>query len=592
MMKIRIHWKLAAAFCSLVVVVLIATYFYLNSNLTNYIESRTQDSLKKELLLNKDYLDSELSVPIDQSKAKDVVTRIAKDLGVRATIINYEGMVVSDSDLSAEDLKRVENHLARVEVRMAIATGFGQKKHFSTTIRKEMLYMAVPIGKIKPLGILRLAIPLHDIDLVSQKTQKIIGASLLFGVLLTILLSIALSFMISKPIHEISMVAERLSKGDFSKKAPVFSNDEIGELARTLNYMSEEIKNKLERITSEEAKLEAILMNMSEGVILTDEIGQILLANPSARRLFMIDSRPEGKMPIEVIRNASVQDIISGILAGRERLTTEEISVYLPDERLLQVNCVRVKKEGSAAGALLVFHDITELRHLENIRKDFVANVSHELRTPISSIKGYAETLLEGALDDKKNAKEFVSIIHQDSDRLAKLIEDLLDLSKVESGKHKMSFASVNIYTIAKRAVSILEGAAKAKKLFITINISQELPKALADEAQLSQVFINLIDNAVKYTPVGGKITIDAASQDGSVHVDVTDTGIGIPEEDLPRIFERFYRVDKARSRELGGTGLGLSIVKHIIQAHGGTVQVKSQLGHGSAFSFTIPTVY
>lgn len=588
-MKIKVHWKLAAAFCSLVVVVLLATYFYLNSNLTNYIESRIQDNLKKELILNKDYLDSELSGPLDQSRAKDLVTRIAKDLGVRATIINYEGKVISDSDLSAEDLKHAENHLTRLEIRMAIASGFGQNKHFSTTIRKDMLYMAVPIGKAKPLGILRLAIPLHDIDLVSLKTQKIIGGSLLFGVILTILLSIALSVMISKPIHEMSMVAKRLSKGDFSKKAPVLSNDEIGELAETLNFMSEEIKDKLDRITSEEAKLEAILMNMSEGVILTDEKGQILLANPSARRLFKIDSRPEGKMPIEVIRNASVQDIINSILSDRVRIKTDEISVYLPDERLLQVNCVRIKKEGSGEGALLVFHDITELRRLENIRKDFVANVSHELRTPISSIKGYAETLLEGALEDKKNAKEFVSIIHQDSDRLAKLIEDLLDLSKVESGKHRMAFTAVDIRSIIKRAVSILEGAAKAKKQSIKINTGQELPMALGDEAQLSQVFINLIDNAVKYTPEGGRIEISARSQDGSLHIDVTDTGIGIPDEDIPRIFERFYRVDKARSRELGGTGLGLSIVKHIVQAHCGAVQVKSELGRGSTFSFTIP---
>jgi two-component system phosphate regulon sensor histidine kinase PhoR len=240
-------------------------------------------------------------------------------------------------------------------------------------------------------------------------------------------------------------------------------------------------------------------------------------------------------------------------------------------------------------GAILVFHDITELRRLEIIRQDFVANVSHELRTPISSIKGYAETLLEGALEDKDNAKEFISIIYHDSNRLAALINDLLDLSKIESGKMKMFFSASDPALLIKKAVMIMDNHAKARSITLKTEIPQNLPKIKADEARLSQVMINLLDNAIKYTPEQGTVVISAEVTNGTLQVDIADTGIGISDKDLPRIFERFYRVDKARSRELGGTGLGLSIVKHIVSAHGGVVWVKSELGLGSTFSFTIP---
>jgi two-component system phosphate regulon sensor histidine kinase PhoR len=240
-------------------------------------------------------------------------------------------------------------------------------------------------------------------------------------------------------------------------------------------------------------------------------------------------------------------------------------------------------------GAILVFHDITELRRLEKIRQDFVANVSHELRTPISSIKGYAETLLEGALEDKDNAKEFISIIYQDSNRLANLINDLLDLSKIESGKMKMNFIPLDPVSLIKRAVTVIENQAKAKSIALKLDFASDLPKIKADETRFSQVMINILDNAIKYSSEGGSATISAKVVNNALQIDISDTGIGISEKDLPRIFERFYRVDKARSRELGGTGLGLSIVKHIVSAHGGQVWVKSELGFGSTFSFTIP---
>ncbi|MCM8831677.1 MAG: cell wall metabolism sensor histidine kinase WalK [Candidatus Omnitrophica bacterium] len=365
-------------------------------------------------------------------------------------------------------------------------------------------------------------------------------------------------------------------------------------MKRLLNSLEEKeikLKEKIETSSTGQAKLETILSSMFEGVLVTNKDGEILIMNPSLRKLFLIDFSPEGKNFLEVIRNATIQDIIDKTLKEEKNLISKEVTFYSPEEKIFKVNCAPIIRDNLVEGAILVFHDITELRRLERIRQDFVANVSHELRTPLTSIKGYAETLLEGAIFDKKNAKDFVEIIYNDADRLAKLIDDLLDLSKIESGRLEMVFLPIDILEVIEKVVKILEPQAKKKSILINLNIPPDLPKVLADQNRISQVILNLLDNAIKYTPNEGKISIFANPKDNFVQVDVIDTGIGIPKEALPHIFERFYRVDKARSRELGGTGLGLSIVKHIILNHGGNVWVESELGRGSTFSFTLPKV-
>jgi PAS domain S-box-containing protein len=361
------------------------------------------------------------------------------------------------------------------------------------------------------------------------------------------------------------------------------------ELQSDLDKTEEKLAEKIKSSGLGQAKLEAVVSSMAEGVLVVDKKGNIILMNPALRKILLIDSSPEGRRLLEVIRNATIQSILEKTLRGQTSLVSEEISFISPEENTFKINSVPIIRDGDIEGAILVFHDITELRRLESIRQDFVANVSHELRSPLASIKGYAETLLRGALAEKDNAREFIEIIHQEGERLSKLINDLLDLSKIESGKMRMVFLPLELRPLVRRILGVLEKSAQEKSINIALDIPENLPRVMADETGICQVILNLLDNGIKYTASGGRVKISVSIKDKFVQIDVSDTGIGIPEKDLPRIFERFYRVDKAHSRELGGTGLGLSIVKHIVQAHGGGVWVKSELGLGSTFSFTIP---
>jgi len=585
-MRIKLHFKLTFIFCLAAVVGLLTGYFFLSSHLKNYLENNIQSNLKNQTMLVKDFLETHWEGKSGFHDADLLADRFGKELSVRITIIGRNGTVAGDTDLSADEIRLAENHLSRPEIRDALENGFGISKRYSGTIKTYLFYMAVPFGKNQTAGFLRLAIPLKDIELVLSKLKNIVAAALFLVFLLSLGFTFFISVFISKPLVEMAGIAQTIAGGDFSKKPSIRSKDELGDLAKTLALMSDKIQENIQKIKQDAAKSNAILSCMVEGIIVTDEKGKILLINPALMKLFSLDKDPSGKKPIEILRNVSVQDIVETVLKGGN-FTSEEITVI--GEKTLHVNAAPILRDNQMDGIVLVFHDITELKRLENVRRDFVANASHELRTPISSIKGYAETLLDGALGDKKNAKDFVNIIHEDSNRLAKLIDDLLDLAKIESGKMATEFLPVNIPDIIKKSVNVVNNRAKVKSITIDSNAPNDLPPALADETLLSQVLFNLLDNAVKYTPEKGSVKIDSRKEGELIQIDISDTGIGIPEKDIPRIFERFYRVDKARSRELGGTGLGLSIVKHIIQILGGSVWVKSELGKGSTFSFTVP---
>jgi len=588
-MKIKLHWKLTAIFCSAVLLGLLIGYIYLISQLRTYLDSNLEYNLRRQLTLARDVLEQHAANEGTLTDAQELAGQFSRDLGVRATIIAHDGTVVGDSDLNREQLANVENHLKRVEVQEAIHKGIGVSRRFSHTIGKHLVYMAIPFGREKMSGVLRFAIPVAQVELWEARSQKIV----LFALFLVFVLSLGFTFLISirvsRPLREMAGIAQAMSDGDFSRKPSIISQDEVGDLARAITDMSEEIGDKIDTITQERARLDAVLSSMSEGVMAIDEKGLVILMNPSMRKLFLIEVAPEGKRAVELIRNRAVVDIVDRLLPGQQPYASAEAAFFVPDEKIFLVNGVAVLRGDRPRGAVLVFHDITELRRLEKVRQDFVANVSHELRTPVASIKGYAETLLDGALADPANRQGFVKTILENSDRLARLIDDLLDLSKIESGKMVISFTSLDVRPVVERSINILKKQIQAKRLTVSVDVPGDLPKVRADETRLSQVLLNLLDNAVKYTPEDGAVKITASTGEKAVRVEVVDTGIGIPEKDLPRVFERFYRVDKARSRELGGTGLGLSIVKHIVLAHGGDVSVHSEFGHGTTFSFTIP---
>jgi len=589
LLRINIHYKITLIFTVIVAIILFGIFLYLNKKLQEDTYRRIRDNLTKQTYLSKAYLEEDSAKKVQGYELDKIADRIGKDLDLRVTIIGLDGSVFGDSELDGNDLVEVENHLYRPEVQQALKTEFGESRRFSTTVKKDMLYIATTYGKDGVRGIIRLSIPLSEIELISNRLKKTLSFSLLLAFIFAIILSFLTSVLISKPIRNISWMAQDIAHGSFSKKIHASSNDEIGDLAKAFNYMSEQIKERLAELNLSKSRLEAVFLSMFEGVMVVDSKGAILLMNQALKALLIVKDEPTGKKPIEVVRNIEIQEIADCALKQECDVRACEISVFTPDEKVLSIHAAPVVREGNVEGAVLVFHDITNLRRLEKIRQDFVANVSHELRTPISSIKGYTETLIEGALEDKENAKDFLKIIHSDSDRLARLVDDLLDLSKIESGKLKMALRSCKIKPLIERVVLRLNKQAKDKSISVKVDVPKEIPLVYADEARIAQVLLNLIDNAIKYNHHAGTVTISAKAKDKFVQVDISDTGVGIPERDLPRLFERFYRVDKARSRELGGTGLGLSIVKHIVSAHHGEVWVQSILGRGSTFSFTLP---
>ena len=420
--------------------------------------------------------------------------------------------------------------------------------------------------------------------------------SSLIGLMILLPLAFLLARSLTRPILELAQQAIQLASVGFEGKARVSSRDELGSLSKAIGEIGIQLRNKIKEISKEKNYLQTVLKGMVEGVLVVDGNGRILMANDAFRNLLSLSSNVSDKMPLEVIRNAELEAAIRKALKSGETIPVE-LSVSPSGGKTVEVNVVGILPSSEATdksgegvrGAIAVFHDITRLKELEKIRQDFVANVSHELRTPLTTIKGYAETLLEGALKEEV-AFQFVQVIKRHADRLAKIVEDLLILSKIESKEFRLKLENIPIFDLIHDVSDFVKEAAERKK----ISISQaEIPPSLvieADRNDLEQVFINLLDNAIKYTPEGGRVIVAATEKDQrEIEFSIKDNCIGIPKEDLSRIFERFYRVDKGRSKELGGTGLGLSIVKHLVQAHGGKVWVESQPGKGSAFFFTVP---
>lgn len=420
--------------------------------------------------------------------------------------------------------------------------------------------------------------------------------SSLFSVILIIPLAYFLARSLTNPILEVTQKAIQLVSSNFGGEVQVRPTDELRSLSKAIGEMGTQLRNKIEEISNEKDYLQTILKGMTEGVLVVDGRARILMVNDALRQLLSLSSDVSDRMPVEIIRNAELEEAIRKAMEGGENIALE-LDLNKAGEKTIEVSVVSIHPSGTRKdedsegirGAVAVFHDITRLKQLEKIRQDFVANVSHELRTPLTTIKGYAETLLDGALKEDQ-AFQFVQVIKRHTDRLTKIVEDLLMLSKIETKEFQLKTESISLPNLMDDIIDFLKEPAEKKKISLS---RHETPSSLAiraDRSYLEQILINLLDNAIKYTLEGGRVIVSAAEKDSrDIQFSIEDNGIGIPKEDLSRIFERFYRVDKGRSKELGGTGLGLSIVKHLVQVHGGKVWVESQLGKGSTFYFILP---
>ena len=519
-------------------------------------------------------------------------------LGARVTVIGPDGTVLADSERDESGVRAMENHAGRPEVRAALAGEVGRAARRSGTLGVDMLYVAVPLRPDGRGGVLRLALHMPDVERAVSWARRTVAGGAVVACLLALGVGLVVSRRVTRPVAALREAALELASGRLEGPVPVGGADEIADLGRSLARMVEGLREKIATLESEREQVATILDAMVEGVIALDGRGRVLLMNPGARAILGLEgvdslggNRVDGRPLVEVARQTELLDFVEASRstpAGSH--VRRELPLGPPLHRVLAAHAVAVDfpPEGRR-GTLLVLQDVTELRRLERVKTEFVANVSHELRTPLTCIRGYLETLLDGAVEDPALARRFLEVANTHADRLSRLVDDLLQLSNIETGRVTLVPTALELAEVAAGVLAIFEREAARKG----VRLADAVPVALrvkADRDRLAQILVNLVDNGVKFTPEGGRVTVSAAPGiGGRVEVRVADTGIGIPSTDLPRLAERFYRVDKTRSRELGGTGLGLAIVKHLVQAHGGELTIESELGKGTTAGFTLP---
>jgi two-component system phosphate regulon sensor histidine kinase PhoR len=583
-MKLAIRWKLMGSYLLLLFSVVGALYGYLRPNLERQLVDSIRDNLRSEAGLAA--LMTSREIHNLDADAPSVAAQIGQRINARVTLMTAEGRVVGDSEISGVELASLENHRERPEVHDALHGGFGSAVRYSTTVRTQMLYVAVPgTSSAGEALVIRLALPLSAVDQSRSGLRTVLGVALLLAALLSLGLSFLLSHVTSRTLKTLTEGAARFGTSDFSARLPVRSRDELGELARVMNEMAGRLENEMARLATERNRLDAILRGMGEGLLVTDAAGAVTLVNPTFRALFDLTAEPAGQPLVDVCRHPALLETFRRVQESRSEQIAE---IVLPrsTEVTLLTHWVPLFDSGLQAGVVAVFHDISEIKRLERVRRDFVANVSHELRTPVTVIRGYAETLAGGTADPATTVR-FAATIQAHAERLTALIGDLLTLSELETRGTTLTLTPVDLAGVVAHCCRLMQPQAANRQ--ITID-STEMPTltVLADRQRLEQVLVNLLDNAVKYTQAEGRVQVVATADENCVTVSVRDTGPGIPLQEQTRIFERFYRVDAGRSRDQGGTGLGLAIVKHIVQLHGGTVGVESVAGQGACFTFTL----
>jgi two-component system phosphate regulon sensor histidine kinase PhoR len=561
---------------------------FLTLSLQKRAVRRLADSLRAQAVLARDLARTGTDLPAGADALAD---RIGRELDLRVTVIAADGTVLGDTDFDGEKIRALENHAERPEVKEAMAHGAGESIRWSHSVQGDLLYVAVRIDPDDPArGVMRLAVPLDEVRRAEWAVAGPIAAAALASILLAAALGVLASGRLVRRLERLSNAAAAIAAGQASARARPGRADEVGEVERSLNRMADTLDERLALLLHQRNQMHSVLEGMVEGVLLTDATGRILLANRAFERMFDAPPPLEGRRPLEAARVPGLQESIEAALEAPGPLTREIELVRAHQEKVLRASLAPLR--GAMAerlGAVAVFHDVTELKRLEQARREFVANVSHELRTPLTAIKGYAETLLHGGLADPASAIEFVRVIDRHAERLRLLIEELLDLAAVEQGRARLDLEPTSPAEVSAQAVGVVRPAADFKHQSFSIDVPEDLPRCRADRDRLAQVLINLLGNAVKFTPDGGRIGIRARASNGHMEIAVFDNGPGIPADELGRIFERFYRVERSRDRREGGTGLGLAIAKHLVQAMDGSIEAESAPGSGATFRVTLP---
>jgi two-component system phosphate regulon sensor histidine kinase PhoR len=511
-------------------------------------------------------------------------TDLVRGTNLRLTVIDGRGTVLADSARSPDELARMENHLDRPEVRAALDRGSGTATRRSDTTGVEYVYAAqtITLGQGE-LVVVRVAQPLTHLGTLYGKFWKSLLLASLAGLASAALVVIWLRHRLLAPLAAAADGAHRLASGDLDHRLPLPQEPEAARLAAAINRLAERVAEQVRAAEAERDHLREVLASMSEGVLVTGPDSRARLANTAFRDLFALQSEPSGRTPLEIARQPLLDDLVRRT-AREGRAGSGSVDLEDPERRTIALTSAPLSRDG---GVVVVARDVSPFARVAEMRRDFVANVSHELKTPLSAIRGYAETLREGALDDPPASRRFVERILAQCARLQALLDDLLTLSRLESVEQTPSCEPVDLDALARRAVELVAPLAQQRE--VTLESSGAGGSLLGDPDALERMLLNLLENAIKYNRAGGKVDLSLSANDGAAEITVEDTGIGISPETLPRIFERFYRVDKGRSRDQGGTGLGLAIVKHVAQTHGGKVDVESELGKGTRFRVTLP---
>lgn len=545
---------------------------------SSYLDSLTYRLEKEGMVL------AETVQWIDSSKLRKQEELYQKTLDIHVNFFDQRGNLIGEEDLktgsdkNGYNIPEVKNVLQR-----------GKESTVQTSIRGDYLHAAVPVVRANQVvGAILLSLDMEEINQSLRQVWISLILGLIVAYALAAFFSSRIASGITRPLEEITQVASDIARKKFHRRVRADTQDEIAFLGQAINRMAYSLQNQMETIRKSERRLNSIIESMESGLIMIDATGKVSLANRSFERMFGIpQSDLVGRSFKQLTYPYDISSLITECAESNMRIR-KEIPLYYPEEKILEAYLAPMWVEKNGVGVVVVFHDLTAIRRLEQLRKDFVANVSHELKTPITSIRGFAETLLDGAMEDPETGREFLQIIHEESLRLHRLIGDLLDLTQIESKQMPLKVSKVPVASLLQSVKKMVQDQMESKDQSLSVEIDQPF-EVEVDEDRLRQILLNLLSNSMNYTPQGGQIKLRATSSAEHFRLEISDTGIGIPEQDLPRIFERFYRVDKARARDSGGTGLGLAIVKHLVEEHHGQIEVKSKVGEGTTFVLTFP---